>query len=354
MRTSPASFVSTEVDLYPADRDLSKTPETLQLKVDVKAAGLRLDRYLSEKFPWRSRTGIQKLIEEGKILRQQPGQKKPTEATRVAARLVAGEILIFLVPEKPQQDLSTLPVSADLSIVYEDPHLLAVDKPPYMAVHPSARYRTNTLISLLHARYRDPDPHKDIVPKLCHRIDRETSGLVLVAKDDITRGKIGKIFEGRRVEKEYLAIVEGEVKDRIGKIDLPLAPARESQLQIRMEARHDGKGLPSMTEWEVIERYPSYTLVAARPKTGRQHQIRVHLAAIGHPIIGDKIYGPDENYFLKSLESELSNDDLAVLKMGRQALHAHKLKLEHPALKKPVEFEAPLPPDMKAFLDGLS
>lgn len=336
------------------ERDFSKPLDRLEFLVDKKSAGVRLDRYLSEKLPWRSRTGIQKLIEEEKILRFIPGQKKEQLATRPAARLVAGEKLLFLIPERPIEDQVVIPVPTDLSIVYEDKYLLAVNKPPFLPVHPSARYRTDTLITLLHKRYRrHEDPSRDIVPKLCHRIDRETSGLVLVAKDDIVRGKLGKIFEGRRVEKEYLAIVEGEVKDRIGKIELPLELAKNSQVQIRMEARHDGKGFPSMTEWEVKQRFRGYTLVACRPKTGRQHQIRVHMAAIGHPLIGDKIYGPDENYFLKSLESELTQEDLAVLKMPRQALHAHKLRFEHPAEKRVVEFEAPLPKDMRDFLANL-
>ena len=321
--------------------------------VDKRHAGIRLDRYLRDRLPWRSRTGIQRVIEDGRILRKLPGEREERISLRPAGRLVAGETVVFLVPER-RDSPPPPPPAAELSIVYEDRFLLAVDKPPFLPVHPSARYRTETLISLLHRRYRRrDDPRRDVVPKLCHRIDRETSGLVLVSKDDLVRTKLGKVFEGRKVEKEYLAIVEGKVKDRRGKIDLPLAPARESQVQIRMEARHDGKGLPSVTDYEVRGRYPGYTLVAARPLSGRQHQIRAHLAAIGHPIVGDKIYGPDESLFLKSLESDLEPEDLRLLKMPRQALHAHRLCLDHPVERRRLELEAPLPGDMKEFLRSL-
>lgn len=263
------------------------------------------------------------------------------------------EKLVLLVPEPREIEANPEPPApSDIPIVYEDAYMLAVDKPPFLPVHPSARYRTETLIGWLHKRYRrHEDSSRDIVPKLCHRIDRETSGLVLVAKDDLVRSQLGKIFEGRRVEKEYLAIVEGEVRDKRGKIDLPIAPMQSSQVLVRVEARQDGKGLPSMTEYEVISRHPGHTLVKAKPKTGRQHQIRVHFQAIGYPLVGDKIYGPDETLFLKSLESELSAEDLARLKMPRQALHAHKLRFEHPVSKKPIEIESPLPADMREFLE---
>lgn len=331
--------------------DLSKAPSHLEFKVDKGQAGSRLDLFLREKLPWRSRTGIQQLIESGKILRQLPGKREASEAKRPAGRLVSQEIVYFLVPQRIESELLDSPPPAELQIVYEDRYIVAVNKPPGIAVHPSARYREHTLISLLHSRYKKhQDPSRDMLPKLCHRIDRETSGLVLAAKDDLVRSHLGKIFEGRKVQKEYLAIVEGEVRDDKGSIDFSLAPARDSQVQIRMEARRDGKGFPCFTEYEVLRRYDGYTFLAARPKTGRQHQIRVHLAAIGHPIIGDKIYGPDENLFLKALESDLRAEDKELLKLDRHALHAHRLRFEHPALKQEIELVAPLTEDLENFL----
>ncbi len=173
-------------------------------------------------------------------------------------------------------------------------------------------------------------------PRLCHRLDRETSGIVLVGKHPEAHADVMKQFERRKVEKEYLTIVAGVPDREGGTIDMPLGPARAgSTVDIKIVVQVDG--WPSRTDWRVVSRHRECALVSASPFTGRQHQIRVHLAAIGHPVIGDKIYGPDETLFEKALEGELDARDLATLGMERHALHNHRLVFRSPATGETVE-----------------
>jgi 23S rRNA pseudouridine1911/1915/1917 synthase len=156
-------------------------------------------------------------------------------------------------------------------------------------------------------------------------------------------------FERRKVEKEYLAIVRGVPDAESGVIDFPIASARTSKVELKMAAVADGQ--PSLTEWRIVERRADCALLSCSPKTGRQHQIRVHLDAIGHPVVGDKLYGADEDLFERSLHGRLSRQDLAALGMPRQALHDHRVVFRSPATGESVEVQSPLPPDMRAYLD---
>jgi 23S rRNA pseudouridine1911/1915/1917 synthase len=203
----------------------------------------------------------------------------------------------------------------------------------------------------LHQRYRrTDDPARDVVPKLAHRLDRETSGLLLVSKDDDVRHLLGEQFEQRRISKAYLAIVEGCPAEPEGEIDLPLAPARTSAVRLKMEVCPSGQGLSSLTQYEVLERGAQRSLIAAYPRTGRQHQIRVHLAAIGHPIVGDKIYGADETVFLRHLAGELAPEEWQRLGFSRHALHSWKLRFHHPKLDRTMELECPLAEELRELL----
>ncbi|HET6204216.1 MAG TPA: RluA family pseudouridine synthase [Planctomycetota bacterium] len=321
--------------------------ERIRFRVPDAEAGTRVDVFLRDRLPWRSRTGVQRLIREGKVaaVRGSIETTFRSPSDRVPA---AGEV-VLAVPQ-PRSGVAP-PRPIDLSIVYEDEWLLAVDKPANLPVHPSGRYLYDTLIFALYRRYRRPeDPGRDIKPRLLHRIDRETSGLVLCSKDERAHLLLYRQFEGREIFKEYLALVHGEPLEEEGTIDLPLAPSG-GPIRVKMVVRADG--LPSLTRWRVVRRARGFALLACEPKTGRQHQVRAHLAARGYPIVGDKIYGPDERLFLKALAKELSEEDRARLLLERHALHAHRLRFLHPIQGGELEIRAPLPPDMAGFLEGL-
>jgi 23S rRNA pseudouridine1911/1915/1917 synthase len=321
--------------------------ERIRFRVPDAEAGTRVDVFLRDRLPWRSRTGVQKLIQEGKVAAVRGSLE--TTFRHAADRVPAGGDVVLVVPQ-PRAGVAP-PRPIDLSILYEDEWLLAVDKPPNLPVHPSGRYLYDTLIFALYRRYRRPDdPRADIRPRLLHRIDRETSGLVLCSKDDRAHLVLYRMFEGREIFKEYLALVHGEPREDEGTIDLPLAPSG-GPIRVKMVVRADG--LPSLTRWRVAKRARGFALLACEPKTGRQHQIRAHLAQIGHAVVGDKIYGPDEKLFLKALAKELSEEDRSRLLLDRHALHAHRLRFPHPIRGEEVEIVAPLPQDMAAFLERL-
>lgn len=217
-----------------------------------------------------------------------------------------------------------------------------VNKPAGLPVHPSATYHRNTLTYLLRERFGDH------APKLAHRLDRETSGIVVCAKNHTAERKLKACFAERRVKKTYLAIVRGALLPREGTVRLPMARAREG-LHLLMEIREDG--LPAVTEYAVLEQGESHGLVQLRPRTGRQHQLRLHLAALGHPIDGDKLYGPEgARAFVEYIETGMTEDLRRRLGHDRHALHAAQIELEHPAdPKKSLRVSAPMPPDMRTL-----
>ena len=354
------------MDLFKKDRDLTQAPTQVELTVDcsdlrMKASevNLRLDAFLSKYLTWRSRTSIQALIHDGYVLVDAAtpdapkGKGAPVVETRPGRKLKHGSKVVVVIPEElrvPMLEKST----DELVILYEDEGVLAVEKPANVPVHPSGRHMADTLIQRVHARYgKGYDLERGGAPRLCHRLDRETSGIVLVGKHPEAHADVMKQFERRKVEKEYLTIVAGVPDREGGTIDMPLGPARAgSKVDIKIVVQVDG--WPSRTDWRVVSRHRECALVSASPFTGRQHQIRVHLAAIGHPVIGDKIYGPDETLFEKALEGELDARDLATLGMDRHALHNHRLVFRSPATGETVEVVSPLPADMRAYLAARS
>ncbi len=347
--------------LFPKDRNLALAPDRLELEVrasDFRESPadfeIRLDAFLRHHLSWRSRTSVQRLIHEGFVLvEHRPpelgGERTPArEERRAGERLRHGERVTVIIPEEHRiEPIADVPGA--LVVLYEDETALAVDKPPGLSVHPGGRHLSDSLIQRVHARYRSGGAGEAVPIRLCHRLDRETSGVLLLGKGDLSHRKLRKQFERREIEKAYLAIVRGEPEDERGRVELPLGTARASTVRLKVTVRTDGA--PSLTEWRVIERRRGCALVLCRPVTGRQHQIRVHLAAIGHPLVGDKLYGGAEDFFLRGARGELTHRDLAELELPRHALHAHRLAWRSPFDLARREVESPLPYDLRSFLD---
>jgi 23S rRNA pseudouridine1911/1915/1917 synthase len=304
--------------------------------VEANYAGWRLDRYLQEKIRRLSRERIQRLIAH----RLEADGRKLKPSTRVQPGLT----FALLKDAEPEPE-----TPLEFGVVHDDGALLVVDKPAGLPVHPTARYAAHTFTALAKARF----PGRKVDP--AHRLDRETSGLLACgAAPEHTRA-LKRAFANGRVAKTYLALAHGAPADDRFVVDAPLALTGASVVRVRMHVAADG--LPSATEFEVLGRRLApdgapVALLACRPRTGRQHQIRAHLLHAGLPMVGDKIYGPDENIFDRFTRKALTDDDRARLRLPRHALHAFRLELPHPVTRAPVALESPLPADLAAFWES--
>jgi 23S rRNA pseudouridine1911/1915/1917 synthase len=309
----------------------------VRFTVEPNYAGWRLDRYLQEKIRRLSRERVQHLIAHR--LEAEGGRRlKPS------TRITAGLAFALLKDAEPEPE-----TPQEFRVVHDDGELLVVDKPAGLPVHPTARYAANTFTSLAKLRF----PERKVDP--AHRIDRETSGLLACgAAPEVTK-KLKRDFAHGRVAKTYLALALGDpAADRFS-VDAPLALTGASVVRVRMHV--DPAGLPSSTDFEVLGRRAApdgarVLLLACRPRTGRQHQIRAHLLHAGLPMVGDKIYGPDEAIFDRFTRREMTEADRERLRLPRHALHAWRLELPHPTTRAPVRLEAALPEDLAAFWDG--
>ena len=319
--------------------DLSRPQERWVLDVEAGDDGKRLDAFLAARLPWRSRTAVQRLIHEG-------GVERRGRAGRPGERVRAGDAITLRVaaPADAHPDPSAIP----LQILHEDEWLVALDKQPGVLVHPVGRHRTDTLISALHARYRR-EGAADRVPKLCHRLDRDTSGVWVVALDDRVRAQLGADFAGRRVAKEYRALVRGVVREDAFAVRLPIGRDPDSPVRLKRRTGPAPDAQPAWTDVTVLDRYAGATLVACVPRTGRTHQIRVHLDGIGHPVLGDPLYGPQarpERWTAPGHGCEPLRDAAGAVVLDRHALHAARLAFTHPITGERLTLEAPLPPDL--------
>jgi 23S rRNA pseudouridine1911/1915/1917 synthase len=309
---------------------------TETIKVEQTLPSERLDKFLCAYFPVVSRGTIQRLIEEGEI-RVNGQQVKPTHHPHAGE-----EILVHWPDARPAE---AQPEEMPLEIVYEDEHLLVVNKAVGVVVHPAAGHEGHTLVNALlhHCKGQLSGIGGVARPGIVHRLDRDTSGCLVVAKNDATHLGLSAQFAERHTEKSYQALVCGVVPDDTG--DIRAAIARHPSHRKRMAVRTgSSEGRDSWTSYRVLERLTHATLLEAGLHTGRTHQIRVHFQHLGFPIVGDTTYGKRQNVRL----TELTN-----YTAGRQMLHSWKLTFTHPAREKKMTFTAPLPPDFEAALKAL-
>ncbi len=300
----------------------------LTFPVAPEHAGQRLDRFIQHRIPRLSRTRAQEVVRSC-AYRADGTRRRPSDRVR------AGENVVLV---RPPFEEPNVPLYFD--VIYEDDAVLAVDKPSGLPVHPSATYHKNTLTYLLRQRF---GPN---APQIAHRLDRETSGLLLCGRTRAAERDLKIGFENRRVSKRYLAIVRGVMPEDEGRIELPMDQAKEG-LHILMEVRPEGEGYPSVTRYRVVARRDDATLVSLAPESGRQHQLRVHLSALGFPIIGDKLYGPEGSQpFLDYIETGMTDELRQRLGHDRQALHAYELEFMHPSKGEPMTLRAPLADDL--------
>jgi 23S rRNA pseudouridine1911/1915/1917 synthase len=308
----------------------------LTIVVPPECAGWRLDHFLKRRIGRLSRTRIQGIIAD-QIFLADGRTARPALAVR------AGETILLRRPAPNEPE-----VPRHFEILYEDDRVMVIDKPAGLPMHTTAKFWRNTLVALLRERY--PDEQMEIA----HRIDRETSGVLLIARDREAASFLTRAFARRDVDKTYLALVKGHPPDR-GRIEQPLM-LLDTPSHVMMGPAGDAPGgLPAVTAFEVIRRLPAHALCVAHPETGRQHQIRVHFSALGHPIVGDKLYGAGEALFMRSCDEGVTPTLLAAFDgLPRHALHAHRLTFPHPASRRPVTVESPWPPDLAAHVETLT
>ena len=286
----------------------------------VDVSGLRLDKFLGERCPELSRTHARQLIEDGSVT-------VDGKTAKPSLKLNTGDKINVVIPPAPPTRLEA--ENIPLKIVYEDTDVLVVDKPAGLAVHPapghSSRTLVNALLNYLPALAKETD---SIRPGIVHRLDKDTSGLILVAKNRVAQANLSGQFKDRTVKKSYLTLVKGKLAPEHGIIEAAIGRDRRHRQRMAVVA----KGREARTEYRVIKYYGNYTLLEIRPETGRTHQIRVHLSAIGFPVAGDATYG------LKSP------------RFPRQFLHANKIGFRLPSTGAWVEFESPLPPDLEQVI----
>jgi len=312
---------------------------------DKSAAGMRLDAYLAKAIPDISRARVQMLIEGGQV------QVNDTVA-KSKLKLEGGEE-IEIEGEPHPAPLHAEPEDIPLSIVYEDKDLAVIDKPAGMMVHAGsgaseeARHRGTLVNALLHHFAVLSGVGGELRPGIVHRLDRQTSGLIVVAKNDSTHRKLGAMFAERRLDKSYVALVHGWIMKDTGTVDLPIS--RDAVRRTRMTTRRAG-GRFAISHWKVMERidgpYGKFTLVEVKIETGRTHQIRVHMQSLGNAVVGDTLYGAP-----RMVAAKLPG--LEPVELERNFLHAARLAFVHPQTSKEMKFQAPLPAELDAVLQVL-
>jgi 23S rRNA pseudouridine1911/1915/1917 synthase len=303
--------------------------EHRQIELQVNERSGRLDKYLADEIPELSRSAAQRLIDDAQVTVN-------GEPARASYKTRPGDAVVVLLPSPELRELE--PEAIPLAVLFEDESLLVIDKPAGMVVHPAPGHPGGTLVNALLAYCPELAESGDERPGIVHRLDRDTSGLILVAKSEKARRALQRQFEQRQVDKAYLALLDGHLQPAYGRIEAAIA--RDPQHRQRMAVLPGGR--EAITEYHVLEHFAHdlgpaagvYSLVEAEPRTGRTHQIRVHFASIGYPVVADAVYGRRKSR----------------LPLPRQFLHASRLGFKHPNSGQRLNLEAPLPPDLAAVL----
>ena len=309
-----------------------------------KVEGLRLDQYLVEMFSDLSRSVLRKIIDAGGVL----VNGNPAKASYKVR--YGDQVRVW--PPEPTHELP-VPEDIPLQILYEDEYLAVINKPADMVVHPAKGNWSGTLVNALQFHFGQLSRlNGDYRPGIVHRLDRDTSGAILVAKDEFAHRDLSNQFEHRKVFKEYTAITTGVIDRDSDYIEGKITRHPHDRVKMAVADEDDDEGKEACSYYEVIERFRGYTLCKINPRTGRTHQIRVHLASIGCPVLADKAYGGRDCLRLSDLVPALAPEADEIL-MPRQALHASRLRFTHPRLGTLIEAEAPLPPDFEKTLAAL-
>ena len=310
--------------------------ETLVLQVAESDAGARIDAYLAEQIHDWSRSRIQRLIEDGDVLVN-------SRTVKSSLKLRSGDVIDVELVSRSLAAFAPEPIPID--IVFEDDDLVVVNKPAGLVVHPGAGVSSGTLANALAYHFEQLSGRAGTMrPGLVHRLDKDTSGLIVVAKKEDVHEDLSEQFREREVFKSYIALVHGHVKDDNGRIEQPLG--RDPRHRTRMAVVRGGR--PALSLYRVRHRYDRFTLLDMEIKSGRTHQIRVHLQWLKHPVVGDATYGEGRD---KTVQNVLIRSTIA--KLGRLFLHAERLGFRHPRTGKAMRFKAPMPGDLASLLDIL-
>ncbi len=318
-----------------------------------EAAGQRLDHFLATQLPGVSRSRVQLLLEQGDV-RVDGVQPKPS------LKLRGGEQIVITGQPHPAP-LHAVPEDIPLDVVFEDADIAVVNKPAGMMVHAGAgqsddeRSRGTLVNALLHRFHALSSTGGDLRPGIVHRLDKDTSGLIIVAKNDAAHAALADLFSSRQIRKTYIALVQGSVERARGTIAADIG--RDPLRRTRMTTRPTENARSAVSHYEVVRRlttrFGKFTLVRVRIETGRTHQIRVHMASIGHPVVGDTLYGAAgqlTDQTAAQSKGARRKAEVERLRLGRNFLHAAQLEFQHPVTHKLLQLEAPLPPELEAFL----
>lgn len=317
--------------------------ELIKCIVEARAHGWRIDHYLARLYPNFSRAAFQRVLEaDGVLINGLP--------VKMSRRLRVNDCVEFRLPETPDRTLPAEDIPLD--VLYDDESLVVINKAANMIVHPGRGNYLGTLAGALQFHF---DQLSDVAGKIragiVHRLDRDTSGVLVVAKDNTVHHNLSRQFEERTVEKEYRAITWGEISFDRDYIETHVRVSNRNRERM-MVCPEGGNSRHAATFYEVLERFRGFSFVRLCPQTGRTHQLRVHMHYLGHPIVADRLYEGHSSLSLSELVDDLPEDQDEIL-ISRQALHALKLGFDHPVTGKRMEFEAPLPPDFQKTLDAV-
>jgi 23S rRNA pseudouridine1911/1915/1917 synthase len=316
-------------------------PRQIDIVVPAHQKKERIDKFLARQIENATRSKIQKAIEQGLVL----VNGRPVKASHEVSQ---GEVIRCMLPQPPR--VKALPEAIPLEIVYEDEDLIVVNKPAGMVTHPAYGNYTGTLVNaLLHHCARLSTLNDELRPGVVHRLDKDTSGLIVAAKNDVAHAALARQFSQRTIEREYWAVVWGIFKERRGTIEASLGRSKSDRKKITVT--RDGK--PAVTEYEVLESFTYLSLIRLKLRTGRTHQIRVHLAHIGHPVFGDPTYGGRRIAWGGADARRKAEVQHLLTLMPRQALHAKTLGFIHPLTNRFLNFDSDLPMDMMKLLSAL-